>query len=181
MGRHEGLTWDDVDRAKKARADASICCRCGKALPPDGPFWMLECTLAWPYHCVGGWITFTQDVTAAGCAECAKEEARRPPPSPQDLWWRAQDWYPTWSGDCPGCVRMVPVLGAYRRSYRGVRQPHVPFCSDRCRNRIYGARFRKRHPRPKRPRPVVACQVCAENFAPQRAGAKTCSPACRQK
>jgi hypothetical protein len=55
------------------------------------------------------------------------------------------------------------------------------FCSDRCRNHVHGARWRARNPKPKRPRAMVQCEVCLDNFAPARAGAKTCSPSCRQK
>jgi hypothetical protein len=146
-------SWDDVDRHKRARADASPCVRCGGQIGAGEPVWLLPCRLMYPRPDLG--INFVQDCVAAGCARCASQaDGHR---------WR--------SGACPGCGRLVHIRG-WGSTY---------FCSDRCRNKVYGARFRKTHPRPKNPRPVVQCATCGRNFLPRRADARTCSPACRQK
>src|SRR5262249_18493295 len=78
------------------------------------------------------------------------------------------------SGPCPCCGRTVWLVGG--RGYRF-------FCSQRCRNRVYNADYRKQRRQDQRwkEKPIVQCQVCGENFAPKRADARTCSPACRQK
>jgi hypothetical protein len=151
---------EDVDRIHKSHADASVCCRCGRAIAAGAPVYLLRCRLIW-FHGAGV-ICIYDDRLAAGCAACAR------------------DCKPVHAGECPGCGRLVTVLLEELAKNRNRLLPLL-FCSHRCRNRVYGARFRKRHPRPKTVRALIPCSVCGRNFAPKRSDAKTCSPACRQK
>jgi hypothetical protein len=154
-----GVTWDDIARWWKSFADASVCCRCGKPIPAGDAVWLIPCQLVTVWEFVSIW----DERYAAGCPGCGHEYMGAP--HQQDR-VRARP--------CPGCGRVVRLLVAAH----GIRSF---LCSHRCRNRVYGARFRKWHPRPKAERSLVQCQTCGNNFAPRRAGAKTCSPACRQK
>jgi hypothetical protein len=168
-------TWEDVERCRQAYADASICCRCGVAIPRNDPVWMIPCRLIWPL--VENFYVH-QDTAAAGCATCARglvEEVQKrfdQYRDPEECWKVSGRVWPTRQGPCPGCGRQVHLVDSYTCRY---------FCSDRCRNKVYGARYRELNPRPKKCRVFIQCVVCGENFAPRRADAKTCSPACRQK
>jgi hypothetical protein len=173
-------TWEDVDRAFAAYARAETCCRCGNRLPADGPVRLMPCRLAW--EVVPG-LAVTRDVLAAGCPACVQAyvdaEAARFAPDPHRPWLHDEKRWPAWSSPCPGCGRTVHLPP--NESAPTWLDPREPYCSNRCRNRVYGARFRRRHPRPKVARPVVACRTCGRSFAPRRSDARTCSPACRQK
>lgn len=147
------VTGADAERHHRAHADASVCCRCGVILLPGDPVWLIRGRLYWYYEV----ICITEDVWSAGCQSCARKEP-------------AEEW--PHSGKCPGCSRTVHLLSGKRWSF---------FCSDRCRNRIHGANHRANHPRRKTPKVIVQCLACGDNFVPKRAGAKTCSSACRQR
>jgi predicted nucleic acid-binding Zn ribbon protein len=124
-------------------------------------------------------VHIADKTAAAGCAACAKaEEDRRAAVPLGEFDWLTPKHRPC-SGACPGCGRKVHLLGG--GEMQGWRDRRGFLCSDRCQNRVYGARYRARHPRPRRMVPLIQCQVCGENFAPKRADAKTCSQACRQK
>lgn len=158
---NEGMgvwTWEDRDRNHKSYADASICCRCGRGIAPGAAVWMLRCRLIWPLTIVN----IVDDRLGAGCTGCAG--ARKI----------------ACTGCCPGCKRAVYLIADELSENRNCRPPAF-FCSNRCRNRVYGARFRRRHSRPKTVHALAACRVCGCNFEPKRSDAKTCSPACRQK
>jgi hypothetical protein len=76
-----------------------------------------------------------RDVYAAACCECAL---------------RPENHAFTVTAECHGCGRPLAVVnrpGPYVLLTWCARR--APYCSDRCRNRVHGARFRKRHPRPK--------------------------------
>jgi transcriptional regulator with XRE-family HTH domain len=144
-------TWEDVERHKRSRANASVCVGCGQDIKPGQPIWLLPCRIIQPYE----GVNIFNDCQAAGCEECALRVG-------VESWRR---------GNCPSCNRFVYVRG---RSFSF-------FCSNRCRNRVYGARFRAQRRKPKKPQIIVPCVVCRRNFAPRRSDANTCSPGCRQK
>src|SRR5262249_41484454 len=75
---------------------------------------------------------------------------------------------------CPGCSRAVYLPALWGRDRR------ASFCSNRCRNKLTGARYRKRHPR----REVLSarpCLICGKAFLPRREDAQTCGAKCRQQ
>lgn len=157
-----------AEQARLSRADASCCCRCRQPIAKADPVWLVSCRF-FSYAYAHAGLLLSHDTTGAACRECGETELTR------ERERRRHD--PTASVLCHGacvCGRTVWALVHCTR--------HASFlCSDRCRNRLYGSRFRRRHPPPPRRQPIVTCQVCRRNFAPQRADAKTCSPACRQK
>src|SRR5262249_24404751 len=59
--------WEDVERHRRAYADASICCWCGRTLSADSPVWLVPCRLVWAWY--EGFQIF-QDAAAAGCRDC---------------------------------------------------------------------------------------------------------------
>ena len=61
---------EDVERNRRAYANASVCCRCGVTIPPRSPVWMLPCRLIWAPP--GAPFNFYQDTTAAGCRCCRR-------------------------------------------------------------------------------------------------------------
>ena len=150
-------TWDDADRHKKAFADASVCVQCGAELPSDGPVRLLPCRLLY----VWGEYLFSETQVASACLKC---------------WTDAEVTHNILPGECRGCGRKV-IANKSRRKME------VFYCSNRCRNVVYGNRHRqrKRMRKVQKPLPLSACAVCGQNFAPKRKDAKTCSPACRQK
>jgi hypothetical protein len=152
-------TWEDAERHKRAYATAGVCCRCGDEIADGAPVWMVPCKLITPY-CT---ISLTESTKAAACWKCTNTLF-------------ATNRAALRSGNCPACGRRVHhvLVGDQQRLVRFL-------CSDRCQNRIYGARFRARHPKPKKAVALVQCVVCQVNFPALRADAKTCSPACRQK
>src|SRR5438128_6727531 len=101
-------TMEDVERHKRAHADASVCCRCGAAIPPGSPIWMLPCRVFVLYDCVA----ITEDTWASGCEACDREaEARNQEHQKKSgevhLYWSPWDnWWPLRSGNCPACGRV---------------------------------------------------------------------------
>jgi Zn finger protein HypA/HybF involved in hydrogenase expression len=146
-------TLADVERNFQARADAGVCCRCGRPIAPGEPIWLVNCRLLWPLPQLH--VNIMKDAPAAACRACVQPPTDRPR-----------------TGRCPVCGRVVHLVGP--RSW-------ALLCSDRCRNKVYGARFRTRYPKSKSKSLLVQCRVCQHNFVPRRADARTCSPACRQK
>jgi hypothetical protein len=169
-------TDEDAAHHHQAHADASLCCRCGRPIGVAEPIWLVPAMLIW--DCGG--INMYKTVHAAACRDCGEElhrrvdatEAQTPAYNYPNRVWRNSVCRP-----CPMCQRHVHLMGAWLPW----NHERSALCSNRCRNRVYGARFRERHPRPRKPGVIAQCQVCGRNFAPKRSDAKTCSNACRQK
>jgi hypothetical protein len=153
---------EDVERHQRAHADASVCCRCGRSIPAGAAVWLLPCRLLHLGYGAAIWIR--EDTVVAACDGCGALASQGKDRLVRDA--------RCCRASCPGCKRPVYVFAGSRSS---------GYCSDRCRNRVHGARHRARNPKPKGPLVVVQCQVCDRNFVAKRSGAKTCSSACRQK
>ena len=78
-------------------------------------------------------------------------------------------WHP--EQPCRHCGRPI-IFDAGRRI------PLHATCNDACR---YAIRLAQARARRVRRRQQVSCAVCGKPFLPKRAGALTCSPACRQQ
>jgi hypothetical protein len=142
-----------------AIADASVCGRCGIAVDAHSPVWIIL-LIRW-----GMWGPFKmyKRHKVAACFFCAEKSRRR------------VDNYEWNKCACGSCGRDVFEL--FRRyTYPVIRY----FCSNSCRNRIYGRRWRARHPQPQK-QTTSACRTCGTEFTSGRADAVTCSPKCRQK
>lgn len=170
-------TGDDARRNYRSHADASVCCRCGDPIPPGTPVWMLSCRLfSFPFADspipANRDFAFVENTVAAWCKSCASSR----PVSPRG---KNPQQQPVMSGPCRGCGREVHLYETDENC--GKSRARAFLCSQRCRNKVYGARFRKRHGKPKPAGPLARCTVCQRNFPAKRSDAKTCSPACRQK
>jgi hypothetical protein len=176
-------TRGDALRHRRAHADASLCCRCGAPIAEGEPVWMVPARLFWFYE----GFTVYKTVRAAACRRCGEPLFRRLEALERrrmadhmgalELGIIPRGFHDPPTVLCLGCGRVVHLP----RRYDSRRQERSLLCSDRCRNRLYGARFRGRHPRPKKPVPARACAACGRDFTPGRADARTCSAACRQK
>jgi hypothetical protein len=116
-------------------------------------------------------INLRQDTAVAGCQGCGEKAMAKGEQIPSGGWYDDNPC-PARTGTCRGCDRTIHKLPGDKGTF---------FCSTRCRNRVYGKRYRKRHPKPKKPAPLIQCVICKNNFVADRSDAKTCSPACRQK
>ena len=142
MGQERNVTEEDLKRHAQSHADASICCKCGCPIRAESEIWLLRCTILVDYQPHWGNVYVSEEVYAAGCRECGRaaqinscrEICGEDPPMNR-------------SGHCPGCGRTVHLVCAKHEAvYHFHRRTF--FCSDRCRNRVHGATFRRRHRRP---------------------------------
>jgi hypothetical protein len=152
----------DEEWRERARIDASVCSCCGAAIPQHSPLWIASCQLGDPSRGQKRLVYSTE--RAAVCETCGKEHY-----AISSTGWD-RDY--VFSGNCRGCGRMVQLVAHRQVAF---------FCSSRCQSKFYGARFRSRHPKPKKPKHRSQCVVCHQDFTAKREDAKTCSPACRQK
>jgi len=130
------------------------CGGCGKTLALDAP------VLKYNYMLMGtaadGRLTYW--FPGHICLDCASSLKREPTDNPSP---------------CYVCKR--PVFGVRRRTiYAGDRFSPRTLCSKRCENTFYRNRQRKLTP-------IFTCSSCGRSFSPNRADAKHCSPACKQK
>lgn len=74
-----------------------------------------------------------------------------------------------WPRTCPGCGEALPVAGMRGKYCDRCRTPQARVVRQR------DTRLKKRMDRPPR-----SCEVCGTVISHRRAGARTCSPACRR-
>jgi hypothetical protein len=136
---------------RNALGRAEVCSRCFRGLEPDEPVWMMH----------SGRFNY-----AAVCADCTAFELRWH--KVDDGVWAEGDFYLFYwfEGACETCSRTVFKKARYHRQHF--------FCGRGCEGAYWSRRRRKRVSE-------KTCEVCDEPFTAKRAGAKTCSPACKQK
>jgi hypothetical protein len=145
-------------RFERCCRDARECCDCGEPIGSEDPLYLVT-----PRSSKYGYSSLCP--CCAGCAaKRLNEKHSRYVPQPRQ---------------CPACDRAV-ILCLERYDLRKYWRT-LGFCCARCRNRYYSAKYRSRHPRPKKVRPAMPCGSCGKDFVPRRADAQTCSPACREK